>query len=89
MGGSPSTPKKTQLEARGDAAQGRQTLRDIRREDRRKKAIKTRTAGRLALLGGPEGGRDNLGGAGFPGIPRPATVNPRRFVGGAPQPAAA
>lgn len=74
MGGG-GTPKKSQMELAGDASTATQRLRDIRREDRRKAAVRTRQAGRLALLGAPEANRQ--------------PPNPRTFVGGGPQPAAA
>jgi hypothetical protein len=78
VGGGTPKPKKTQAEMVGESAQAAQRLRDIRREDRRKNAVRTRQAGRLALLGGSEGRRTVGGG-----------IVPQAVPGGGPQPAAA
>lgn len=72
----PSAPQKSQLELTGESSAAAQRLRDMRREERRKQAVRFRQAGRLSLLGSPEGGRD-LG-----------VYNAKQFVGGGPQPAA-
>lgn len=72
----PSTPPKTQAELKGEASAAVQRMRDMRREERRKTAVKTRQAGRLSLLGAGEAAR-------------PSDIyNPKVFVGGGPQPAA-
>lgn len=70
----PSTPKKSQLELQGESSAATQRLRDMRREERRKSAVRFRQSGRLSLLGAPEGTRDQY--------------NAKQFVGGGPQPAA-
>lgn len=73
----PGAPKKSQLELKGEASAATQRLRDMRREERRKVAVRTRQAGRLSLLGAPEGGRSVAD-----------MYNAKQFVGGGPQPAA-
>jgi hypothetical protein len=84
MGGGPSTPKVSQLERQGTAAAASQRLRDIRREDRRKVAVRTRQAGRLSLLGAPERGRQPS----VEGYPAMSPSTARQYAGGGPQPAA-